>query len=60
MELLLEKEVIFADDMEKIFGKRQWLSRSQEILAEQEKEMANASANADPATPEIKDTGNPT
>jgi len=57
MELLLEKEVIFADDMEKIFGKRRWLSRSQEILAEQEKELANASANADPATPEIKDAG---
>jgi cell division protease FtsH len=34
-EVLLEKEVIFADDMEKIFGKRKWLSRSQEILAEQ-------------------------
>jgi len=59
MELLLEKEVIFADDMEKIFGKRQWLSRSQEILAEQEKDLANASANADPATPEIKDADNP-
>ena len=34
--VLLEKEVIFADDLEKIFGKRQWISRSQEILAEQE------------------------
>jgi len=36
MELLLEKEVIYADDLEKIFGKRKWLSRSQEILAQQE------------------------
>jgi len=35
-DLLLEKEVIFADDLEKIFGKRKWISRSQEILAEQE------------------------
>ncbi|MDR3339524.1 MAG: ATP-dependent zinc metalloprotease FtsH [Candidatus Symbiothrix sp.] len=34
-ELLLEKEVIYADDLEKIFGKRKWLSRSQEILAQQ-------------------------
>jgi cell division protease FtsH len=34
--LLLEKEVIFADDLERIFGKRKWISRSQEILAEQE------------------------
>ena len=35
-ELLLEKEVIYADDLERIFGKRKWLSRSQEILAQQE------------------------
>lgn len=35
-DLLLEKEVIYADDLEKIFGKRKWVSRSQEILAEQE------------------------
>ncbi|MDH8701897.1 cell division protease FtsH [Dysgonomonadaceae bacterium PH5-43] len=33
--VLLEKEVIFADDVEKIFGKRKWLSRSQEILEQQ-------------------------
>ncbi len=31
-ELLIEREVIFAEDVEKIFGKRQWVSRSQEIL----------------------------
>ena len=60
MELLLEKEVIFADDMEKIFGKRQWLSRSQEILAEQEKELAKASENPPQTTPEMKDAENPT
>jgi cell division protease FtsH len=35
-DVLLEKEVIYADDLEKIFGKRKWVSRSQEILAEQE------------------------
>jgi len=34
-EALLEKEVIFSDDLERIFGKRQWKSRSQEILEEQ-------------------------
>jgi len=37
-ELLLEKEVIFADDLERIFGKRKWQSEreimSQEILDE--------------------------
>ena len=31
-ELLLEREVIFAEDVEKIFGKRPWVSRSQEIM----------------------------
>jgi cell division protease FtsH len=35
-DVLLEKEVIYSDDLEKIFGKRRWLSRSQEILAQQE------------------------
>ncbi len=32
---LLEREVIYADDLEKIFGKRKWKSRSQEIMEEQ-------------------------
>lgn len=31
-QLLMEKEVIFAEDMERIFGKRQWASRSEEIM----------------------------
>ena len=31
-ELLFQKEVIFAEDVEKIFGKRPWVSRSQEII----------------------------
>jgi cell division protease FtsH len=30
--ILLEREIIYADDVEHIFGKRQWISRSQEIL----------------------------
>jgi cell division protease FtsH len=34
-EVLLEKEVIYADDLERIFGKRKWMSRSQEILKQQ-------------------------
>lgn len=33
-ELLIEKEVIFAEDVEAIFGKRPWTSRSEEIMAE--------------------------
>jgi cell division protease FtsH len=51
-QLLVEREVIFADDVEKIFGKRPWMSRSEELLeaqmraeaermaAEREKELA--------------------
>lgn len=31
-ELLLKNEVIFAEDVEKIFGKRPWVSRSEEII----------------------------
>ena len=31
--LLVEKEVIFAEDVERIFGKRPWTSRSEEIMA---------------------------
>ena len=32
-ELLVEKEVIFAEDMERIFGKRPWVSRGDELIA---------------------------
>lgn len=39
-DLLLEREVIFADDLKKIFGERPWKSRSEEILLESE-EIAN-------------------
>ena len=51
-QLLVEREVIFADDVEKIFGKRPWQSRADELLeaqmradaermaAEREKELA--------------------
>ncbi|MDD3787226.1 MAG: ATP-dependent zinc metalloprotease FtsH [Petrimonas sp.] len=30
--ILLEREIIYAEDLENIFGKRPWISRSQEIL----------------------------
>lgn len=35
--VLLEREVIYSEDVEHIFGKRAWVSRSQEILELQEK-----------------------
>ena len=34
-QLLVEREVIFADDVEKIFGKRPWQSRAEELLEAQ-------------------------
>ena len=37
-ELLLSREVIFTEDVEKIFGKRKWTSRTDEILAAKEAE----------------------
>lgn len=36
-QVLLEREVIYAEDVERIFGKRAWVSRSEEILEMQEK-----------------------
>ena len=36
-DLLIEKEVIFAEDVERIFGKRPWASRSEEIMAAESK-----------------------
>lgn len=35
-EVLIQKEVIMAEDVEKIFGKRPWLSRSQEIMEDEQ------------------------
>lgn len=35
-ELLITNEVIFAEDVERIFGKRPWSSRSEEIMNEKE------------------------
>ena len=35
--VLLEREVIYSEDVEAIFGKRPWISRSEEILEQEEK-----------------------
>ena len=32
-DILVTREVIFTEDVEKIFGKRQWSSRTEEILS---------------------------
>ena len=53
-ELLLEREVIFAEDVEKIFGKRPWISRSEEIMESQGANKADDEAQAS-----IKDKNQP-
>ncbi|MBQ9285685.1 MAG: ATP-dependent zinc metalloprotease FtsH [Bacteroidaceae bacterium] len=37
-DLLVEREVIYAEDVEKIFGKRPWVSRTEELLTGQPEE----------------------
>lgn len=41
-DLLIEKEVIFAEDVERIFGKRPWASRSEEIMAAESKKKTDS------------------
>jgi len=38
-KLLMEKEVIFAEDVERIFGKRPWASRSEEIMNQKDNKV---------------------
>ena len=54
-EVLLTREVIFAEDVEHIFGKRPWVSRTEEILqneeaAKQEEEKADSKEEAPKST----------
>ena len=56
--VLLEREVIYTEDVEHIFGKRPWISRSQEILDLQEKaaeDKPEPAANPD-VEPEATET----
>ena len=52
-QLLIEREVIMAEDVEKIFGKRPWASRSEEILEEEKpaQETAPVVENKDKVEP---------
>ena len=43
-QLLVEREVIFADDVEQIFGKRPWTSRAEELIEAQQRAEAEAMA----------------
>ncbi len=44
--VLLEREVIYREDVEQIFGKRPWASRSEEILEKENKEDKNGTEDA--------------
>jgi cell division protease FtsH len=43
-QLLIDREVIFAEDVERIFGKRPWTSRAEELLEAQMKADAERMA----------------
>ncbi|MDO4992681.1 MAG: ATP-dependent zinc metalloprotease FtsH [Prevotellaceae bacterium] len=45
-QLLIDREVIFAEDVERIFGKRPWTSRAQEIIQANDEQKAKFQAEA--------------
>lgn len=49
-QLLVEREVVFAEDVERIFGPRPWVSRTEELLDE-------AKADAKPEDKNAKESG---
>jgi len=56
-ELLIDREVIFAEDVERIFGKRPWTSRADELISETGSNSANPEATPEtPATEEPSNT----
>ncbi len=55
-DLLVEREVIFADDVERIFGKRPWTSRAEELLEAQQRAEAEAMAERRAKELEAKET----
>lgn len=62
-ETLITREVIFTEDVEQIFGKRQWTSRTDEILAAKqisEKSESSATAANDSNAPTAEDKGSTT
>ena len=54
-ELLIEKEVIFAEDLERIFGKRPWTSRNDELMAQNGNVDALEEPTVVPASTELTD-----
>jgi len=52
--ILIEKEVIFAEDVERIFGKRPWISRAEELNAESEQVKENSESSVSSENQENK------
>ncbi len=57
-ELLLEKEVIFSDDLEKIFGKRPWKSYDELIEKEEEPPKKKVKQAKDSTEKKVEKKGN--
>ena len=58
-DLLIEKEVIFAEDVERIFGKRPWASRSEEIMAAESKKRTDSNDVPEVQSSESEVSGQP-
>ncbi|MDE7473696.1 MAG: ATP-dependent zinc metalloprotease FtsH [Muribaculaceae bacterium] len=54
-DVLVSREVIFTEDVENIFGKRPWTSRTDEILAARSAQAAKAEAETRRANLEVED-----
>ena len=59
-QLLIDKEVVFSGDLEHIFGKRPWTSRSEEIMAAQEIHEAAEAEKAEQASNKEMEKNNDT
>ena len=59
-KILMEREVIFAEDVEKIFGKRPWTSRSEEIFASNEAKSETTEETQQTVATEQENTAEPT
>ncbi len=54
-DTLISREVIFTEDVERIFGPRQWKSRTDEIFASQNEPKALPTPPAIPALPDVSE-----
>ena len=55
-EVLLSREVIFTEDVEQIFGKRQWASRTEEILRDEADPIEETGATITESKPDEKES----